>query len=163
MPKTDLTKMSSTELVEALIKDNSIASEFDRLNLWKEFDSPDWRDLLKAQPQLWIYCTDESINKIKKDPTNAKECKCWENFYSWDWLNLLSSQPQFADKCTEYNGWETFSSNYWSDLLKAQPQFADKCTKYKGWEEFDSGDWSYLLSAQPQFADKCDMRQVERI
>lgn len=39
MAKTDLTKMTHGERVEALIKDNSLTSKFDRLNLWEEFDS----------------------------------------------------------------------------------------------------------------------------
>ena len=65
MAETDLTKMTSAELVEALIKDNSIASEFDRLNLWGKFYPWDWCNLLSAQPQLWIYCPEESVNKIK--------------------------------------------------------------------------------------------------
>ena len=37
MAERDLIKMTSAELVEALIKDNSLASEFDRLDLWGKF------------------------------------------------------------------------------------------------------------------------------
>ena len=48
MAETDLTKMSSKELVKALIADNSLASEFDRLNLWGKFYSENWSYLLKA-------------------------------------------------------------------------------------------------------------------
>ena len=48
MAETDLTKMSSTELVEAIKKNNSLASEFDRLDLWEEFSSWQWSYLLKA-------------------------------------------------------------------------------------------------------------------
>ena len=42
MAETDLTKMSSTELVEALIKDNSLTSKFDRGYLWEDFDSENY-------------------------------------------------------------------------------------------------------------------------
>lgn len=35
MVEQNLTKMNSVELVDALIADNSLALEFDRLNLWK--------------------------------------------------------------------------------------------------------------------------------
>jgi len=51
MAETDLTKMTSAELVKALIKDNSLTSKFDRLNLWEKFDSFDWINLLSSQPQ----------------------------------------------------------------------------------------------------------------
>ena len=52
MAKIDLTKMSSTELVKALIADNSLASEFDHLNLWDKLDKIHWEQLLQNQPQL---------------------------------------------------------------------------------------------------------------
>lgn len=48
MAEIDLKKMSSTELVEAVKKNNSLASEFDRLDLWEEFSSWQWSYLLKA-------------------------------------------------------------------------------------------------------------------
>ena len=158
MAETDLTKMTSAELVEALIKDNSLAEEFDHLNLWEAFNSDDWCELLTAQPQFAEKAKEYShgwVGLLSIKPELANECECWEKFYSWHWCDLLSAQPQFADKCTKYKGWEKFGSANWSDLLSAQPQFADKCTKCKGWEKFYSWNWSDLLKAQPQFADKC--------
>ena len=158
MAEIDLTKLTSAELVEALIKDNSIASEFDRLYLWKKFDSDDWSHLLSSQPQFTEKAKEYShgwAGLLSIKPELANECECWEKFYSWQWSGLLETQPQFADKCTEYNGWKEFDSDDWSELLSVQPHFADKCTEYKGWEEFDSSDWRNLLKAQPQFADKC--------
>ena len=139
MAETDLTKMTSAELVEALIKDNSLASEFDRLNLWQNFDPWEWSNLLSAQPQFAEKAKEYShgwVGLLSIKPELANECEYWEKFGSWNWCDLLSAQPQFADKCTKYKGWEKFGSANWSDLLKAQPQFADKCTKYKGWEKF---------------------------
>ena len=65
MAETDLTEMTSQELVDALIKDNSLASEFDCLNLWEKFYPLDWYNLLSTHPQLWIYSPEESVNKIK--------------------------------------------------------------------------------------------------
>ena len=79
MAEKDLTKMTSAELVEALIKDNSLTSKFDRLYLWEKFDSWYWRDLLKAQPQFADKCT---------------EYKGWEMFHSGDWCDLLQAQRE---------------------------------------------------------------------
>ena len=158
MAETDLTKLTPAELVEALIKDNSLASEFDRLNLWQNFDPCEWCDLLSAQPQFIEKAKEFEVGwpgLLQIKPELANKCECWEKFYSGDWCELLKAQPQFADKCTEYNGWEKFDSREWCNLLSAQPQFADKCAEYKVWENFDSSGWSNILKSQPQFADKC--------
>ena len=237
MVEKDLTRLSSAELVKALIKDNSLASEFDRLYLWDEIDPwgwcnllsaqpqfadkcPDkmyyqfsqeqWRELLKAQPQFadkctkyygwdkfedwiwssllsvlpqfWIYCPKESVNKIKKDPTKANECKCWDRFKPSDWLILLESQPQFADKCTKYKCWGKFYSGDWYELLKAQPQFIEKAKEYpfswpgllqikpelanecEWWETtFDPWGWSNLLKSQPQLWVYSPQESVKKI
>ena len=143
--------MTSEELVEALIKDNSLASEFDRLNLWGKLNSLHWRNLLSALPQFWIYCPKESVKKIKEDPNKAKECKCLNKISHAEWCKILSIHPSLADKCKK---WRWFDSWDWRNLLKAQPQFADKCTEYEGWEKFNSWEWSYLLSTQSQFIEK---------
>ena len=148
MAEIDLTKMTSAELVKALIKDNLLASEFDRLNLWEEFDSDYWCELLSAQPQFADKCA---------------EYNGWKEFNSYNWCNLLSAQSQFADKCTKYNGWEKFDSWDWSNLLSPQPQFADKCAEYKVWENFDSENGGFLLSSQPQLWIYCPEVSVNKI
>lgn len=91
--------MSSSDLVDALIKDDSLTSELDRLDLWGKFDSSDWSNLLKSQPQFADKCI---------------EYKDWEEFHSWNWRNLLSYQPQFSDKCKK---WHWFKPLDWVNLL----------------------------------------------
>lgn len=56
----------------------------DKVNVWKNFDSYNWSELLSAQPQFADRC----------DKVNG-----WEEFYSWNWSELLSVQPQFANRC----------------------------------------------------------------
>ena len=102
--------MTTSELVKALIADNSLADEFDKLDLWKKFDSFDWSDLLSAQPQFADKCA---------------EYKVWEKLNSWDWYNLLPSQPQFTEKAKEFEGG-------WVGLLQIKPELANEC---ECWEE----------------------------
>ena len=143
MAEQNLMNMSPAELVEALMNDNSLVSEFDRLCLWDKFVPFDWSKILSV-PKFIEKAKEYShgwVGLLSIKPELANECECWENFDSWDWSNLLKSQPQFADKCTEYNGWNElneFDSWNWCNLLKSQPQFADKCDK---WNEFTLKDW----------------------
>ena len=155
MAETDLTKMSSSELVKALIADNSLVSEFDRLYLWEKFDSWDWRILLSAQPQFADKCT---------------EYKGWEKFDSYDWSNLLSAQPQFANKCNwskmrannydeyedygddDFEDWKEECGEYysedWKNLLLKQPQLAEYFTN-ELWDEFSQEQWAKLEAKHP--------------
>ena len=105
MAETDLKKMLPAELVESLIKDNSLASEFDKLDLWKKFDSWKWSNLLSAQPQF------------------ADKCDMWYEFNYYNWEYVLSAQPQFAEKCDEYNGWEKMDSHIRSTLRRRINEF----------------------------------------
>ena len=158
MTEKTLKNMKQADLLEALMSDNTLAFEFDRLGLLQKFYAISWSYLLINQPHFIDKAKEYShgwagILAIK--PELAKECKCWRKFDSLDWVNLLRYQPQFADKCTEYNGWNElneFDSWNWCHLLKSQPQFADKCDK---WNEFTLKDWRGLLFEHPQLADKC--------
>lgn len=148
MAETDLTKMTSAELLEALIKDNSLASEIDRLNFWQYFFPWEWSNLLSVQPQFAEKAKEYShgwVGLLSIKPELANECECWKKFGSFDWCNLLSAQPQFADKCTKYKGWEEFGSANWSKLLTAQPQFADKCNwtemRANNYDEYDEDEY----------------------
>ena len=67
MAETDLTKMLPAELVEALIKDNSLASEFDKLDLWKKFRYRDWSNLLSSQPQFADKCPDKMYDQFSQE------------------------------------------------------------------------------------------------
>ena len=44
--------MSSKELVDALMADNTLEAEFDSQKLWKNIMCSGWNDLLKAKPDL---------------------------------------------------------------------------------------------------------------
>ena len=102
MTNEELKQMESNELVEALIEDTSLASDFDRLNLWDEFDSDDWVELLSEQPQF------------------DNKCNKWERFDSFDWSDLLSAQPQFADKCPD-KMYDQFIQADWDKLEAKHP------------------------------------------
>ena len=52
MAETDLTKMTSAELVEALIADNSLVSQFDSFSLWELIENKDWLKLILERPIL---------------------------------------------------------------------------------------------------------------
>lgn len=73
--------MTTSELVKALIADNSLADEFDKLDLWKKFDSFDWSDLLSAQPQFAEKAKEFEggwVGLLQIKPELANECECWE-------------------------------------------------------------------------------------
>ena len=53
MAETDLTKMTSAELVEALIKDNSLVSQFDSFSLWELIENTDWLKLVLERPTFY--------------------------------------------------------------------------------------------------------------
>ena len=180
MAETDLTNMTSEELVEALIEDNSLASEFDRLSLWNEFNSSHWLDLLSAQPQFIEKAKEYSsgwVAILQSKQELAKQCDKWNEFNSYEWSKLLTAQPQFADKCDR---WNEFPSHHWSDLLSAQPQFIEKAKEFASgwnaillsnpeladqcdkWNEFEFWEWYDLLSYQPQFADKCPNKKYDK-
>ena len=131
MSEKDLTKMSSEELVEALIADNSLASEFNNLGLWEKIYPYNWTILLSLKPEY------------------SEHCNKWNDFSFDNLLTLLIPYPQFFDK---YDKWDNLSSTNWSRLLASLPQFADKCNS---WNKFDPTDWSRLLANQPQFANRC--------
>ena len=101
----DLTKLDGFTQVMYIIADNTLVSEFDRLNLWKYWRAREWAKLLQSQPQF--------ADKCDKYKHNG-----WERFKS-EWIEILSAQPQLADKCDEYNGWEKFKSSDWIHLLNA--------------------------------------------
>ena len=48
MAEQNLMNMSPAELVEALMNDNSLVSEFDRLCLWDKFVPFDWSKILSV-------------------------------------------------------------------------------------------------------------------
>ena len=164
MAEQNLMNMSPAELVKALMNDNSLVSEFDRLCLWDKFVPFDWSKILSV-PKFIEKAKEYShgwVGLLSIKPELKQECGYWRKFNSSDWSELLSAQSQFADKCTEYNGWKEFDSDDWRILLSVQPQFADKCTEYKGWEKFYSSDWN-LLKAQPQFWIYCPEESAHKI
>lgn len=179
MAETDLTKMTSAELVEALIKDNSLAEEFDHLNLWKAFNSDDWCELLTAQPQFIEKAKEYSrgwVAILQLNPKLAEQCDKWNEFDSWGWCELLSIHPQFADKCNwtemradnydeydedEYDDFEYWEeecgedySEGWKNLLLKHPRLAEYFTEGL-WDEFSQKQWAKLESKHPGvFEDK---------
>ena len=123
MAEIDLTKMTPAELVEALIKDNSLTSKFDRGCLWEDFDSENWSHLLSSQPQFTEKAKEFEagwVGLLSIKPELANECECWEKFRFWDWSNLLKSQPQFADKCPD-KIYDQFSQEQWAELEAQHP------------------------------------------
>ena len=113
---------------------------------WQIFDSSDFRELIKYQPQFWIYSPNDCVKKILENPKNADECKCWNDLQSSHWGKLLSECPHLSDFCKSWD----FHSTDWAKILSKQPQFADKCLSW----DFHSSDWVNLLSQQPQFSNK---------
>ena len=110
--------MEPADLLNALMSDNTLAFEFDRLGLLQKFYAISWSYLLINQPHFIDKAKEYShgwagILAIK--PELAKECKCWKEFDSWKWCNLLRSQPQLADKCKKWN--KTDSEN-WCELIR---------------------------------------------
>ena len=151
MTEETLKNMEPADLLNALMSDNTLASEFDRLELWGKLYSISWSHLLKTQPHFIDKAKGYShgwAGLLAIKPDLAQECRCWKEFDSLDWVDLLRFQPQFANKC---NKWEAFDGWNWRDLLKSQPQFVDKYNKYDGWEKMDSENWCKLLKSQPQF------------
>ena len=172
MAEQNLMNMSPAELVEALMNDNSLVSEFDRLCLWDKFVPFDWSKILSV-PKFIEKAKEYShgwVGLLSIKPELANECECWEEFHPWEWYELLKAQPQFADKCTEYKGWEKFYPDDWSFLLESQPQLWIYCPgasvneikkdptnakECKCWDWFSAEDGMILLTQYPQFADKC--------
>lgn len=158
MTENDLTMMSTEELVDALFADNALATEFDRLDIWKKVDSWNWCRLLFKQPQF------------------ADKCDKWDKFYPEYWCSLLSRQPQFVNKANDYCCWCKFGFKEWYGLLLAQPQFwiycpsewvkkiienPERASECKLWDWFSSLDWAKLLLIHPQFVDKCDWSKLK--
>ena len=134
MAEKDLTNMTSEELVEALIADNSLAAEFDKLGLWSKLETVDWVDLLSSQPQFANKCNwtemrannyDEYYDEFGDDDFEDWKAECGED-YSEDWKNLLLKQPQLAEYFTN-ELWDEFSQKQWEELESKHPGvFEDK-------------------------------------
>ena len=138
MTEKDLIRLSSAELVKALIKDNSLASEFDRLYLWDEIDPWEWCNLLSVQPQfadkcdwsgMWAnnyeYYYECYVYDDEYEDFEDWEEECGED-YSEDWKKLLLKQPQLAEYFTAVL-WDGFSQEQWNELEAKHPGvFEDK-------------------------------------
>ena len=87
MAEIDLTKMTSSELVDALIADNSLVSQFDTFSLWELIENKDWQKLVLERPTFY-----KKMSGI-----------AW--FGASEWVALIIKNKNFIDICTK---WDAF-------------------------------------------------------
>jgi len=124
---------------------------------WQIFDSSDFRELIKYQPQFWIYSPTHAVAKIIDDTNNSSECKCWSWFKNLNWVELLSEKPEFADKLKNWS----FSSKHWLSLLLKQPQLANKCSD-SIYDTFSIENWNELERVNPNVFERQHMLSTLR-
>lgn len=151
MAEIDLTKMTSSELVDALIADNSLVSQFDTFSLWELIENKDWQKLVLERPTFYKkmsgiawFCASEWVELIIKNKNFIDICTKWDAFSKEDWLRLLPTiDEKYLKKC---KCWKNFSPDNWVDILIRYPNLATKC---KSFDSFKEKQWNILLSKQP--------------
>lgn len=151
MAEIDLTKMTSSELVDALIADNSLVSQFDTFSLWELIENKDWQKLVLERPTFYKkmsgiawFGASEWVELIIKNKNFIDICTKWDAFSKEDWLRLLPTiDEKYLKKC---KCWKNFSPDNWVDILIRYPNLATKC---KSFDSFKEKQWNILLSKQP--------------
>jgi hypothetical protein len=128
-----------------------------KCSYWKDFAQDSFNELLKYQPQFWIYSPTHAVAKIIDDTNNSSECKCWSWFKNLNWVELLSEKPEFADKVKNWS----FSSKHWLSLLLKQPQFANKCSD-SIFDTFSLENWNELERVNPNVFERLHMLSTLR-
>ncbi len=151
MAETDLTKLTSAELVEALIKDNSLVSQFDSFSLWQLIENKDWLRLVLVRPILYKkmsgiawFSASEWVELIVNNKNFIDVCTKWESFSTEDWMCLLPIVDEIHFK--KCKCWKKFTIDNWVDVLSKYPNFASKC---KIFDDFKEKHWKILLPKQP--------------
>ena len=151
MAEKDLTNMTSEELVEALIADNSLVVEFDKYSLWELIENKDWLKLVLVRPTLYKkmsgiawFSASEWVELIINNKNFIDVCTKWESFSTEDWMRLLPIvDEKTLKKCKCL---KKFTIDNWVDVLSKYPNFASKC---KIFDDFKEKHWNILLPKQP--------------
>lgn len=112
----------------------------------QRFSSTEWSDILSVQPQLWVYSSGKTAEKIIENPNKINESKCVNRIKANAWSEILSYHPELADRCKK---WRFFSGMNCYNLLKVQPQFADKCPDC-AYDQFTKEQWDELETKNPE-------------
>ena len=151
MAEKDLIKITSKELVEALIEDDTLIAEFDHLCLWELIENKDWLRLVLVRPILYKkmsgiawFSASEWVELIVNNKNFIDVCTKWESFSTEDWMRLLPIVDEIHFK--KCKCWKKFTIDNWVDVLSKYPNFASKC---KIFDDFKEKHWKILLPKQP--------------
>ena len=177
----DITKMTTSELLQALISNPDFATEIDNAKKWGSFSLMDWSKLLRERPRFndnfkkhWKITTRDHCDII-----NAQRLKSFIGSLnqSGDYSHLLRMSPElwgffpqiaarkiiadptYATKC---KCWEFFKPNDWVQILKKHPQFINKFYDYNK-VPLAKKSWDKILKAQPQLAPHCPRTWVDEM
>ena len=144
---------------------------------WR-FSAEEWGMLLKASPQLRVYCDIKAWDAsawsivLQSAPHLFQECPCVSEWGTQQWSELLAKQPQFAAYC---HCWERFSIDEWQSVLSVQPRLISYCPKprppailvgflvsspesavcIRDWSCFSLHDWLLMLRRRRELEPYC--------